>query len=139
MRDAVRLRKILDQSGGGYRNILVINRHGEGGRNAVSLDEIQNLLEMPPRNVIPFQPSLFTAAAGGAKIAAAQRGKFTDAIAAARARADRGVVAAAALVGRRVMRSAGLDGESSSRAGSSFSFPANRRRRPLRICPGVTN
>jgi pilus assembly protein CpaE len=81
MRDAVRLRKVLGESDGGHRNILVINRHGEGGRHAVSLDEIQHLLEMPPKSVIPFQPSSFTAAAGGAKIAAAQRGKFTDAIA----------------------------------------------------------
>jgi hypothetical protein len=32
--------------------------------------------------VIPFQPTLFTTISGGAKIAAAQRGKFTDAIAA---------------------------------------------------------
>jgi hypothetical protein len=32
--------------------------------------------------VIPFQPTLFTTVAGGAKIAAGRRGKFTDAIAA---------------------------------------------------------
>jgi len=32
--------------------------------------------------VIPFQPTLFTTVSGGAKIAAAHRGKFTDAIAA---------------------------------------------------------
>jgi pilus assembly protein CpaE len=81
MRDAARLRKILDQSGGAYRNILVINRQGEAGRHAVTLDEIQHVLEMPPKSVIPFQPSLFTAAAGGARIAAAQHSKFTDAIA----------------------------------------------------------
>jgi hypothetical protein len=32
--------------------------------------------------VIPFQPTLFTTVSGGTKIAASQRGKFTDAIAA---------------------------------------------------------
>ena len=81
MRDAVRLRKVLGESDGGHRNILVINRHGEGGRHAVSLDEIQHVLETPPKSVIPFQPTLFTTAAGGAKIAVAQRSKFSDAIA----------------------------------------------------------
>jgi pilus assembly protein CpaE len=81
MRDAVRLRKVLGESDGGHHNILVINRYGEGGRHAVSVEEIQHVLEMPPKSVFPFQPTLFTKATGGAKIAVAQRGKFTDAIA----------------------------------------------------------
>jgi pilus assembly protein CpaE len=81
VRDTVRLRKALGDGDGRRRNLLVVNRHGEGGRHAVTLHELQHVLEVKPKIVIPFQPTLFTAVAGAAKIAAAQRGKFTDAIA----------------------------------------------------------
>jgi pilus assembly protein CpaE len=80
VRDTVRLRKAI---GDGRRpHILVVNRHGEGGRHAVTLHELQHVIEVKPKSVIPFQPTLFTTISGGTKIAAAQRGKFTDAIAA---------------------------------------------------------
>jgi len=80
VRDTVRLRAAL---GDGKRsNILVVNRHGEGGRHAVTLHEMQHVVEAKPKGVIPFQPSLFTTVAGATKIAAARRGKFADAIAA---------------------------------------------------------
>ena len=61
--------------------MLVVNRHGEGGRHAMTLDEMQQVIKLQPKSVIPFQPSLFTAAPA-AEIAAARRGKFADAIAA---------------------------------------------------------
>jgi pilus assembly protein CpaE len=80
-RDAVRLRAAL-AAGSGYRNILVINRGGEGGRRAVTLGEMQSILELKPKTVIPFQPAWFTLAASSrAPVAAARRGKFGDAIA----------------------------------------------------------
>jgi pilus assembly protein CpaE len=82
VRDTVRLRAVVGEGDGKRRNILVVNRHGEAGRHAVSLREMQDVLEVKPKSVIPFQPTLFTTAAGAAKIAAAQRSKFTDAIAA---------------------------------------------------------
>jgi len=82
VRDTVRLRTAIGEGEGKRPNILVVNRHGEGGRHAVTLDELQHVVEVKPKSVIPFQPTLFTTISGGAKIAAAQRGKFTDAIAA---------------------------------------------------------
>jgi pilus assembly protein CpaE len=82
VRDTVRLGTLLGEGDGKRRNILVVNRHGEGGRHAVTLRELEHVVEARPKSVIPFQPTLFTTVAGGAKVAAAQRGKFTDAIAA---------------------------------------------------------
>jgi pilus assembly protein CpaE len=81
VRDTVRLHTALGESDGKRRNILVVNRHGEGGRHAVTLQEIQHVVEVKPKSVIPFQPALFTTVAGETKIAAARRGKFSDAIA----------------------------------------------------------
>jgi pilus assembly protein CpaE len=82
VRDTVRLRTAIGGGDGKRPNVLVVNRHGEGGRHAVTLDELQQVVEVKPKSVIPFQPTLFTTISGGAKIAAAQGGKFTDAIAA---------------------------------------------------------
>ncbi len=81
VRDTVRLRTVIGEGDGKRRQILVVNRHGEGGRHAVTLHEIQHVVEVKPKSVIPFQPALFTTVAGATKIAAARRGKFTDAIA----------------------------------------------------------
>jgi len=81
VRDTVRLRTVIGEGDGKCRQILVVNRHGEGGRHAVTLQEIQHVVEVKPKSVIPFQPVLFTTVAGATKIAAARRGKFTDAIA----------------------------------------------------------
>jgi len=80
-RDTVRLRTALGEGDGTHRNIFVVNRHGEGGRRAVTLQEMHQVLELRPKTVIPFQPTLFTAAANNSSVAAAGRGKFTDAIA----------------------------------------------------------
>jgi pilus assembly protein CpaE len=82
VRDTVRLRTALGEGDGKLRNLLVINRHGEGGRHAVTLQEMQHVLEVKPRTIIPFQPTLFTTVTGSARIAAARRGKFGAAIAA---------------------------------------------------------
>ena len=82
VRDTVRLRSVLGEGDGPHRNILVVNRHGEGGRRAVTLHEMHHVLNLRPKTVIPFQPTLFVAATSNAGVAAARRGKFTDAIAA---------------------------------------------------------
>jgi pilus assembly protein CpaE len=82
VRDTVRLRTALGEGDGKRRNLLVVNRHGEGGRHAVTLHEMQHVLEVKPKTVIPFQPTLFTTVTGSTRIAAARRGKFGDAIAA---------------------------------------------------------
>jgi pilus assembly protein CpaE len=81
-RDTVRLRDALGEGDGQHRNLFVVNRDGEGGRHAITLDEMQHILELRPKSVIPFQPTMFSAAAGGAEVAAAQGGKFRDAISA---------------------------------------------------------
>jgi pilus assembly protein CpaE len=80
-RDTVRLRDALGE-GDSHRNLLVVNRDGEGGRHAITLDEMQHILELRPKSVIPFQPALFSAAASGTAVAATHRGKFREAIAA---------------------------------------------------------
>jgi pilus assembly protein CpaE len=80
VRDTVRLHTALGEGDGKRRNLLVVNRYGEGGRHAVTLEEMQHVLELKPKSVIQFQPTLFTAVAGSTKIAAARRGKFSDAI-----------------------------------------------------------
>jgi pilus assembly protein CpaE len=82
VRDTARLRVALGDGDGKHRDLVVINRHGEGGRHAVSLHEIQHVLELRPKSVIPFLPSLFTTAASRSQVPAAQRGKFADADAA---------------------------------------------------------
>jgi len=79
-RDTVRLRTALREGDGKHRTLFVLNRHGEGGRRAVTLREMRNVLDLRPSGVIPFQPALFTAAASTAGVAAARRGKFADAL-----------------------------------------------------------
>jgi pilus assembly protein CpaE len=81
VRDTVRLYNALRDGDGKHRNLVVVNRHGEGGRHAVTLHEMQHVLEVRPKVILPFQPTLFTPIAGEMRIAAARRGKFTDAIA----------------------------------------------------------
>jgi pilus assembly protein CpaE len=81
-RDAVRLRDALGEADDKHRNILVVNRAGEGGRHGITLDEMQNILELRPKNVIPFQPSWFAVGDGRGPVAAARRSKFGDAVAA---------------------------------------------------------
>lgn len=80
VRDTMRLRTVLGEGDSKRRNLLVVNRHGENGRHAVTLQEMQQILEVKPQSVIPFQPTLFTTATGSNKIAAARQGKFSNAI-----------------------------------------------------------
>jgi len=82
VRDIVRLRDALGEGDGKQRNGFVVNRFGEGGRHGVTLQEMQHVLGLQPRTVIPFLPSVFAAATNGTRVAAARRSKFTDAISA---------------------------------------------------------
>jgi len=82
VRDTLRLRTTLAEGDNKHRNLLVVNRHGEGGRHALTLQEMQDVLEVKPKTVIPFRPALFTTVTGSTRIAAARRGKFGDAISA---------------------------------------------------------
>jgi len=62
VRDAVRLQAALREGSAAHRNLLVVNRNGEGGRYAMTLDEMAKV-DLHPKVVIPFRPKLFTAAA----------------------------------------------------------------------------
>lgn len=75
MRDAVRLAGLYDDD----RNIFVVNRVGEVSQ-ALSLKDVQNVLQVQPMSLIPFLPKLVTPAAQHALVAASKRGKFTDGI-----------------------------------------------------------
>jgi hypothetical protein len=72
----VRLRTALDEGDAGQRNLLVVNRGGEGGRHALTLGEMANV-ELRPTIVIPFRPKLFTATG-----LARRRSGLTEAVAA---------------------------------------------------------
>ena len=80
VRDATRLRNVLGEGDAAHRTLFVVNRHGEGGRHAVTLQEMNNIVDLRPRAVIPFQPTLFATAASSPRVAAARRGKFADAL-----------------------------------------------------------
>lgn len=81
VRDTVRLRAALGVGDAEHRNLLVINRSGEGGRRAVTLEEMAKVIEVRPKVVIPFQPKLFTTA-DQPRFMATYRGRFTEAVAA---------------------------------------------------------
>jgi pilus assembly protein CpaE len=82
VRDIVRLRDAFGEDNGKRRNGFVVNRYGEGGRHSVTLQEMQHVLGLQPKTVIPFLPAVFAAATTGTRVAAARRSKFSDAIAA---------------------------------------------------------
>ena len=82
VRDAVRLRRLLAHGNSSHHNALILNRGGEGGRDAVSLAEIRESVELPPKGVIPFQPKLFARAAMRGKPPVSEGGRFGESIAA---------------------------------------------------------
>jgi pilus assembly protein CpaE len=82
VRDIVRLRGMVGEGESQQRNGFVVNRYGEGGRHAVTLREMHHVLELQPKAVIPFLPTVFATATNGTRVPASRRGKFTDAIAA---------------------------------------------------------
>jgi pilus assembly protein CpaE len=79
-RDTVRLRPMLGSDSARHRNLLVVNRAGEGGKREVTLKEIEETVELRPRCVIPFQPKLFAAAATQGTVAATRGGRFAEAM-----------------------------------------------------------
>jgi pilus assembly protein CpaE len=81
-RDGLRLRTVLEENDHEHLNLLVVNRAGEGGRHAVTLKQLQEVLGISPKVVIAYQPKLFAKAAGGARMPAAGRGALADGLAA---------------------------------------------------------
>jgi pilus assembly protein CpaE len=80
VRDTVRLRTTLNEADAKHRTLFVVNRQGEGGRHAVTLQEMRKVLDLRPSAVIPFHPTSFVAAVTNSQVAAARRGKFAEAI-----------------------------------------------------------
>ena len=75
MRDAVRLAALYDDD----RNLFVVNRVGEVSQ-ALSLKDVQTVLQVQPTSLIPFLPRVVTPSATHALVAASKRGKFGDGI-----------------------------------------------------------
>jgi pilus assembly protein CpaE len=75
VRDTVRLRETFGESDDAHRDLLVVNRSGEGGRLGMTLNEMAKV-RLRPEFVIPFRPKRF-AAPGLARNTA-----FTEAVAA---------------------------------------------------------
>jgi pilus assembly protein CpaE len=75
VRDTVRLREEFRAADTAHSNMIVINRFGEGGRRAMTLEEIARV-KLQPNFVIPFRPSLFTAPGP------VRRGALTEVVAA---------------------------------------------------------
>ncbi len=75
VRDTVRLRYALGEGNAAHRNLLILNRSGEGGRHSMTLAEMGKV-DLRPKIVIPFRPKLFTAAG------LPRRGRFIEAVAA---------------------------------------------------------
>jgi len=81
-RDAARLRAVLAEDGSRHRNLLVVNRGGEGGRRAVTVKEMESVLELRPSVVIPYEPVAFVKAMNAGQPAVARRGHFSTSVAA---------------------------------------------------------
>lgn len=75
MRDAVRIASLFDDN----RNVFVVNRVGEV-KQALSLKDVHNVLQVQPSSLIPFVPKLVTPAAHHALVAASKGGKFANGI-----------------------------------------------------------
>jgi pilus assembly protein CpaE len=89
MRDAVRLVKLLSDDERSdadpalaHRNVFVLNRVGEAGRDALSPKDIHSVLQVQPVSQVPFLPNLVMSAANHGVVAASKPGKFSNAIAA---------------------------------------------------------
>jgi pilus assembly protein CpaE len=79
IRDTVRIRELFPEDAE-HRNMLVINRNGEGGKGAMTVQEIESALEVHPKVVIPFLPRLFSATLSKGQIPAEAQGSYSHAI-----------------------------------------------------------
>ena len=81
IRDVLRLRSIIDAPHLGQRNLVVLNRLGEGGKSDIDVATLSNTIGMPVDATIPYHPkSVITAANAGHPIAG-EKGPIALAIA----------------------------------------------------------
>jgi pilus assembly protein CpaE len=83
MRDAVRLAKMFGGEGDSaeHSTLFVANRVGEVRQHAVTMKDMQKVLQVQPTSMVPFLPNLVTPSAHQGLVAAGKRGKFADAVA----------------------------------------------------------
>jgi pilus assembly protein CpaE len=83
MRDAVRLAKLFGGEGdfAEHSTLFVVNRVGEFRHHAVSMGDMQKVLQVQPTSMVPFLPGLVAPSAHQGLVAASKRGKFADAVA----------------------------------------------------------
>jgi pilus assembly protein CpaE len=84
MRDAVRLAKMFGGDGDSaeHSTLFVVNRVGEFRQHAVTINDVQRVLQVQPTSTVPFLPNLVAPSAHQGLVAASKRGKFADAVAA---------------------------------------------------------
>jgi pilus assembly protein CpaE len=80
VRDAARISQLRGLDGGHRHDLIVVNRKGEAGRRAVSVEEVGEALEQRVRCTVPFQPALFASAGAQGVVPVAHKGRFADAI-----------------------------------------------------------
>jgi pilus assembly protein CpaE len=80
IRDAARLGEMRGLDGHERRDLIVVNRRGEAGRQAIMVDEVAGALGQRLRCVVPFQPAALATAAAQGVVPAAEKGRFADAI-----------------------------------------------------------
>ncbi|HUB95261.1 MAG TPA: P-loop NTPase [Stellaceae bacterium] len=79
IRDSVRIRELIPEDAE-HRNMFVLNRDGEGGKGAMTIQEIEGALEVKPKVVIPFLPKLFSATSSKGQVPSETAGSFSHAI-----------------------------------------------------------
>jgi pilus assembly protein CpaE len=80
MRDAVRITNLFNDGMPDQRNSFVVNRVGEAGGNALTMKDLETVLQAKPASLIPFAPKLVSPAASYGEIAASKRGNFGNAV-----------------------------------------------------------
>lgn len=82
MRDATRLAKLFGEDAPTeHHTLFVVNRVGEFRQHAVTMKDVQKVLQVQPTSLVPFLPSLVAPSAHQGLVAASKRGKFADAVA----------------------------------------------------------
>ncbi len=80
IRDTVRLRRFFDAPQANQRNILVLNRAGELGKNDISTKMMTDTIGMPIDVTIPYHPKSIIAAANAGTAVTEAKGPVTTAI-----------------------------------------------------------
>jgi pilus assembly protein CpaE len=81
IRDTVRLRPYFDIPIAGQRNLVILNRAGEGGKEHFDLAAISEAMGLPIDATVPYHPKSVVAAANSGNPLAAGRGPVSQAIA----------------------------------------------------------